>query len=803
MSKKKATYKKKASYQDLEKSRKKLFEEKKIERQTAGKTLLKEAESEHLLTSISLIIYIRKPLGDHEITYISDNVRSQLGYEPEDILRSPDFWADKIHPDDRQTFFNSIEKLQENNRQACKYRLKDNKGIYRWLLDEFVLVNDKNDKPLEIVGCCLDTAWNKQSEEALRESEEKYRQLIEHAKDAIISTSINGELLVLNKVAAGYLGGVPEDYKGKTLWDIFPKDVADERMVDHKKIIQSGKGHTSENSIQFEGKTKWFLTSLQPILSSSKDVIAVLAIATDITERKQAEAEINRFKTIADSANYGQAIADIEGRLIYINKSFARSHGYEPEELIGKKLSMFHTEEQLGLVDNLNQILKEKGEYSLEEVPHVKKDGTEFPMLMSAILILDENDKPIYLGINAIDITKQKQAEEALQISEERFRNIAEETEDWIWEIGQNLVFKYSNVRIKNILGYDPEEVVGKSFLDFMSLEEIDRVDPEEEYRFLKDKIFSGQEIWMVRKDGETIVTESSGIPIFRRNRTFVGFQGLTRDITERVRAKKEEAQRNQQLIQADKMISLGILVSGVAHEINNPNQFIIVNAPMLQQIWKNITPIIDKYYEENRDIRLAGIPYADMRDRIPELFSEIYKGSQRIKQIVRNLKDYAREDNPDITHELNVNDVIRSVLIILANMLEKATKKLIVYYAENLPVIKGNSQRIEQVMINLIQNACQALPDRDKAIIITTFHNKKSGRVLIKIRDEGRGISEKNKKYILDPFFTSRRDTGGTGLGLSISAGIIENHGGKLEISSQLGEGTTVTVSFPVFKSN
>jgi len=246
-------------------------------------------------------------------------------------------------------------------------------------------------------------------------------------------------------------------------------------------------------------------------------------------------------------------------------------------------------------------------------------------------------------------------------------------------------------------------------------------------------------------------------------------------------------------------MISLGILVSGVAHEINNPNQFIMVNAPMLKRAWENITPILDKYYEDNGDFMLAGISYKDMRDRIPNLFSGIYEGAQRIRHIVRNLKDYAREVGSETTREVDINAVLKSALTILSNLLKKSTKNLKVIYADNLPTVRGNFQQIEQVLINLIQNACQALTDPMQEILISTSFNKKNKNVVIKIKDEGVGIPEDKLKYILDPFFTTKRDSGGTGLGLSISAGIIQDHGGRLEFSSKPGKGTTVLVSLPV----
>ena len=487
----------------------------------------------------------------------------------------------------------------------------------------------------------------------------------------------------------------------------------------------------------------------------------------------------------------------------FISENVKTLVGYEPCEFINKPkfwAAHIHPDDKPKIFAQLKRLFEE--ETCRHEYRFKHKDGNYRWMFDEMRVKRDKKGEPLEIFGYWVDITRQKRAEEALRISEERFRNIAEESEDWIWEIGQDLIFKYSNERVKEILGYEPKEIVGRSFLDFMSIEEFDRVVPEKEYSMLKDKIFTGQETHMLHKNEKTVITESSGVPIFRRNRTFVGFQGLTRDITERVEAKQAEEHHRQKLIQADKMISLGILVSGVAHEINNPNQFIIINVPMLNRAWENIIPILDKYYEKNGDFRIAGISYTEMRDRIPTLFSEIYKGSQRIKHIVRSLKNYAREVSTDITQEVNVNDVLKSALIILSNLLKKSTEKLEVYYAKDLPSIKGNFQRIEQVLINLIKNACQALPDPTKGIIIKTYHDNKNGMVRTKIRDEGVGIPKQQVKYILDPFFTSKRDSGGTGLGLSISAGIIEDYGGKLEFSSNLGRGTSVTVSFPVLRS-
>ncbi|MCP4347902.1 MAG: PAS domain S-box protein [Desulfobacterales bacterium] len=271
-------------------------------------------------------------------------------------------------------------------------------------------------------------------------------------------------------------------------------------------------------------------------------------------------------------------------------------------------------------------------------------------------------------------------------------------------------------------------------------------------------------------------------------------------DITGRREMEEETELRRRQLMQADKMISLGILVSGVAHEINNPNNFIMLNTPVLREAWDDSATVLDTHHAENKDFMVAGLPYPEMREYVPRLFDGIKDGTERIKKIVLNLKDYAREDTSDMTEIMDVNVVIRAALTLLTSQLKKSTKYLSLDFAENLPPVKGNSQRIEQVMINLIQNACQALSDKKKGIDIASFYDMKTDKVVVCIKDEGIGISQDNMDRIFDPFFTMKRDKGGTGLGLSICAGIVEEHGGKLEFSSEPGKGTAAFLALPAF---
>lgn len=273
----------------------------------------------------------------------------------------------------------------------------------------------------------------------------------------------------------------------------------------------------------------------------------------------------------------------------------------------------------------------------------------------------------------------------------------------------------------------------------------------------------------------------------------------LQADIKARKKAEKEAEQRRRQLIEADKMVSLGILVAGVAHEINNPNNFITMNAPILHRAWEDFLPILEEHYQEHGDFSVAGIPFSEMREHIPELFSGILDGSERIRRIVFNLRDYARQGISDMDQEVDLNTALRAALVLLANPLKKATDHLTVRYGEGLPPVRGNFQRAEQVIINLLQNAYQSLASPDQHLTVSTGQDSKAATVFVEIADQGCGISPKNLKRILDPFFTTKRDGGGSGLGLSISAGIMEEHGGRLEFNSQSGKGTIARAVFPM----
>ena len=266
-----------------------------------------------------------------------------------------------------------------------------------------------------------------------------------------------------------------------------------------------------------------------------------------------------------------------------------------------------------------------------------------------------------------------------------------------------------------------------------------------------------------------------------------------------RLAAMEQSRLREKQLIQADKMTSLGILVAGVAHEINNPATSLMLNAPNLKKAFNAFLPVLDSYYEKAPDARVCNMRYPDLRQRIHLMLNAIQDGSVRIKGIISELKDFSRPaDSENSTGNIDINEVVEKSVDLTHTVLKKMTRHLTVSYEKALPPVPGNFQKLQQVIINLLVNAGQALENAGQAISVRTFINEQRTFIGIEVSDTGPGVSGEDLKKMKDPFYTTRRDDGGTGLGLSISEKIVNDHKGLLEFESEPGEGLTARILLP-----
>ncbi|MEO5378875.1 MAG: ATP-binding protein [Magnetococcus sp. DMHC-6] len=277
-----------------------------------------------------------------------------------------------------------------------------------------------------------------------------------------------------------------------------------------------------------------------------------------------------------------------------------------------------------------------------------------------------------------------------------------------------------------------------------------------------------------------------------RDNEEIVNAMVVTTDITEN-KMLEEQAAKNSRLA------SLGLLAAGVAHEINNPNNSIYYNANMLGDAWRTIRPILNEYYVENGDFAISGLPYSEMADKIPRMIGWILENTQRIQKIVDQLKHLVRNNSQEHFALVDLAQVIQGALLLMNTTIQKHTDFFTCQMPDTLPQVMGNSQQLEQVLINVLMNAIQSLPDRTCRVELEVCVEAKNREILLFVRDQGCGIADAYLEKITEPFFTTRLEKGGTGLGLSISATIIKAHSGRLHFQSNVGYGTTVTIHLPI----
>ncbi len=512
------------------------------------------------------------------------------------------------------------------------------------------------------------------------------------------------------------------------------------------------------------------------------------------------DAQLKKARLEAVQAQVMDAIIMINerGAIESSNQTAERMFGYSAGEMIGKPvISIIGSEQQY-----LTEMIREATEGKSAQFPHQHRevsgcrlDGTKLILDVSVSRIMLDDWTSFLVAIN--DISDRKNMENELRESSQRFREIIEQTIDAIifFKPGTCSIID-ANHAAETLYGYS------KSELKQAGLEQV--CTPEIFARM--NKVISSisssdtsclDDIANIRKDGTEIIV-SIRAKMMTLQKTNIVYCSI-RDVTKRIRLEEEARNMQAKLIQANKMTSLGLLVSGVAHEINNPNNFIMANAQLLSETWTDALKILREYYDENGDFYIGGLPFVKVEKQSQQLFAGIIEGARRINEIVLNLKGFARQERTVSSQYVDVNQVVPTAVSIIHHELIRYTENFNLDLKDGIPLVKWNSQQLGQVVINLLMNACQALPSRERGIWVATGFDASSGQVSISVRDEGGGISRDVRNRIMEPFFTTKLDQGGTGLGLSICHSIVKDNGGTLEFESEPGNGTTFVLRIPV----
>ncbi|MDH3976011.1 MAG: PAS domain S-box protein [Deltaproteobacteria bacterium] len=501
-------------------------------------------------------------------------------------------------------------------------------------------------------------------------------------------------------------------------------------------------------------------------------------------------AEKEYSENIMASMNDALFILNPRGSIKKISGATCRFSGYSEEELIGKQISFLIDGMKTNECNGLFQIPFQRG----EELQLIRKDGIKVPVNFSVSMILDNKKRTQDILCVAHNITERKQWEESLLSLKKAIETV--QLGITISDVDRNIV--YINRAEAKMHGYEVDELFGKKTSIFAPPEIHDKVNSQNIKHFKQRH----KESVNIRKNGSAFPVLLRSDIILNDDGEPLGIITTCEDITERKKEEKEAQLRRQQLIHADKMKSLGVLVSGVAHEINNPNNFIRLNSQTLKEIIESLLPVLEESGKDKDDYLVGYMTFDKASKKLYELMDGIIGGSMRIEGIVSKLKDFARQDTFDYTEDVDINKVAKGALSMMENMIKKSTDRFLVNYGEKLPLIEGNELELEQVIINLLSNACQALTGREKEISLSTLYDKPSKTVKIIVSDEGIGMSGEIIGRIEEPFVTSKREQGGLGLGLSVSSAIIRNHGGKMEFASKSGEGTVATLTLPLARN-
>ena len=703
------------------------------------------------------------------------------------------------------------------------------------------IVRSKDGEPICGIAFVEDIGERLEMEKALRDSEARYRRVVEDQTELIVRCLPDGTRTFVNDAYCRYSGvATPETILGTSFFPLIPED---EREAVYRKYALL----TPENPVETEehraltpdGSLRWHRWTDRGIFDAAGNLVEIQAVGRDITEEREAQDRLRlseeNYRRLYSAlpvavweTDFSKVIPELrrrgldapekllaaveENSEVFLecarfaeprnanDAALAMAGAATPEEVFSWLRERYTPEAARAYIRAAASLILGDARVVDIELPLRTPDGERIDLLQRLARLPNWNVEPRLIAI-VLDVTERRRTDRDLvhrkQILEEA--EVLAQVGSWEWDPRTDQVFGSAGFwRIFK----------GEARARFGSIEEV-AFCFREDYRPRIRERFE----WMRRHgtrmegaDPESVVVHPDGTTIIARGSSFaernaegeiVRVYGVVQDVTEPRRLEQAAQREREAMTRADKMISLGVLVSGVAHEINNPNHSIMLNAPLLRDAWRSIVPIVDEYAARDENLRVANLPWEEMRSEAGSMIDDIEHAAERIRGIVTELRGFALDHDPGERRAVSMNDVVQSSLRLLGSHIRKATTKFSVILAEDLPDVYGNQRRLEQVLVNLIINACQAMESTDCAITIET--GKTATHVFVRVIDEGRGISKDDLRKIKDPFFTTKRASGGSGLGLAVSDRIVQEHGGELTFESEPGRGTTATLSIPI----
>ncbi|QTA81110.1 Two component system response regulator, PAS domain-containing [Desulfonema limicola] len=584
-----------------------------------------------------------------------------------------------------------------------------------------------------------------------------------------------------NKITAFSIGGV--DYIIKP----FQKQEVLARVQTHTTLCRLQKDLKNQN-IQLHQKIIE-LKHTKEALSSERANLEIRV--------KERTKELDIYRKIVSSSNNFLAFLDTDYRYQCINETYLKHFKLHDKDITGKTPAVLFGQEVFNTIIKPNLDLCLSGQQVNYQFKNILSNGSYQVMDVFMRPYKDEDLQVTGCVVSARDITEQRQYEDMINQAYLELDQIFNSAGDGMYLIDKNFSIIRANSAFYKMWNFQKNQVLGKKCYELFSY----NICQTSQCHF--KKILSGEErlefdYSAIIENGLKKFFSMTAAPFRDTHDTIQGIVVNVKDVTQKIASEKQEKIREQQMIQTEKLAAIGVLSAGIAHEINNPNGVIMLNVPMLFTYWKGIVPILNRHMELKGDFKSGNTLYSKLIERVPYLFEQTLESSVRIKKIVSELKDFARQDVLEMT-EVNINKVLKAAVGLVSNKIKNTTNRFKVCYEKDSSLVKGNFQRLEQVFINILINACESLTNKNQGIFVNISSDKKKNTVKIQIQDQGAGIKTEDMHNLFNPFFTTKRDIGGTGLGLSVSHSIITEHRGTMTLESVPEQATVCTITLPL----
>jgi two-component system NtrC family sensor kinase len=725
---------------------------------------------------------------------------------------------------------------------------------------------DESGAPKYILGIAEDITESKKAETELS----RLAIVAQKTQNGVIITDAQGCIEWVNEGFTRISGYVLAEMQGKKPGDVLQGPQTDPLTIAQlRSALAAGVPFNQEiYNYKKDGRGYWIALSIAPIYQEG-ELEGFIAVQTDITDRKQAEETLrereNYYRCIVETASEGVWMFDSESITTFANSRMGEMLGYSVEELLGRSLFDFIDCDCRKIAESYVQRRRE-GIRERHDFKFTRKDGSHLWAIVSATPMFDGEGN--FSGVLRMitDISDRKQAEAELRqtLKELEFEKFALDQSAIVSNTDEFGSITYVNDQFCEQFKYSREELIGKTHRLVNSGYHSADFFKQLWSTIRQGKVWRG-EMKNQAKDGTLFWLDTTIVPCLNTSGQPHQYVAIRKDITKRKHAEEavqlSESQlrsKNQELakalrdvhktqsmmVQNEKMVSLGQLVAGVAHEINNPVSFIYGNVMHADDYFKDLLKMLQLYQQEYPQPTLAiqqeinDIDLNFLLRDLPKLLNSMKMGAERIRQIVLSLKNFSRLDEAE-QKQVDIHEGIESTLLILQHRLkETAGRPKIVLLKEfgNLPRVQCYAGQLNQVFMNIIGNAIDALEEametghwadgqlapipycpsptlrictdvkyeQDSLIhadsAVSDASMRHPSHIVIRIADNGPGIPIDVHKRLFDPFFTTKEPGKGTGLGLSISYQIVvEKHGGLLKCDSAPGQGTEFAIEIPV----